>query len=308
VPDVATTTSPSPSTTTPTATDSARFLGRDVGEILSTLRTARFESARELGGISLSFKVKLAGGEKCSFKPEIRHQRQRWQGEVAAWRIARLLALDGDVPPSESRLVSRDELLRVLESDERTVAARERLVQDVPWDADGKAPGSVTSWIPDATSRALERETEWKGWLAQSRAIDESQRALATQLSRLLLFDFVIGNWDRMSGGGFLTTDHGQRLFFIDHNAAFYHPIPDEARGRLGEHFALVERFSRSLVGKLRALHAASIRAELDRDGGGLPILTDDQIADVLARRDEALHEIDGLVAAHGVAAVLPFE
>jgi len=272
------------------------------------MRTAPFESARELGGISMSFKVRLAGGTKCSFKPEIHGQRQRWQGEVAAWRVARLLGLDDDVPPSESRRVARDDLFRVLESDERTAAARERLLRDVPWDDDGTAPGSVTFWIPDATSRALERETAWKGWLAQSGTIDESERALARQISRLLLFDFVIGNWDRMSGGGFLATRDGARLFYIDHNAAFYHPMPAEAHGRLDEHFRLVERFSRSLVARVRALDAASIRRAVDEDGGGLPILSDDQIADVLERRTHALETIDALVAAHGESAVLAFE
>jgi hypothetical protein len=299
-------TSTAPSTSAPAADD--RFLNRDVSEVLATLRTAPFESARELGGISLSFKVELAGGTTCSFKPEVRGQRQRWQGEVAAWRLARLAGLAGTMPPSESRRVRRDELLGVLEHDERTTAARDRLVHDVPWDADGTAPGSVTYWIPGAAPRAIERETEWKGWLSQSGAVDASQRALAAALSNLLVFDYVIGNWDRMSGGGFLTTEDGARLWNIDHNAAFYRPMPDEARERLESHFRLVERFGRGLLARLRAFDAPSIRRALEADGGGQPILSDDQIADVLARRDALLSRVDALAAAHGEAAVLAFE
>jgi len=280
-----------------------------VPEILGALRTAKFLRARELGGISLTFRVDLEGGGRCALKPEIRGQRQKWNGEVAAWRIARLLGLDPQVPPAVSRRISRDEILRVLGGDERTAAARGKLAADAAWDERGSVAASVTHWIPNVQARPLEREVEaWRPWLRAGRAIPDDQKALAAQIADLLVFDHVIGNWDRLSGGGFLFSREGSRLYFTDHNAAFYSPMPREAAGRLQEHFALVERFSRRLTERLRTLDAAKIRTELARDGGGARILRDDQIADILTRRDEVLQKVRSLVAAHGEAEVLAFE
>jgi hypothetical protein len=68
-----------------------------------------------------------------------------------------------------------------------------------------------------------------------------------------------------------------------------------------------VQTFSRRLVARLRALDEAQLRAALADAGPFERLLTDEEIAAVLGRRDRALAYVDGLIATHGEAKVLAF-
>jgi hypothetical protein len=65
-----------------------------------------------------------------------------------------------------------------------------------------------------------------------------------------------------------------------------------------------VQKFSRGLVAALRRFDRHALSAVLESDPG---VLTDEEMASVLARREVALKHIDGLVARFGAARVLAF-
>jgi hypothetical protein len=69
-----------------------------------------------------------------------------------------------------------------------------------------------------------------------------------------------------------------------------------------------VQRFSRSLVARLRSLSEEELRLALARDHEPFEfLLSEREIAGVLYRREQALAYVDELIAAHGEAAVLVF-
>jgi hypothetical protein len=68
------------------------------------------------------------------------------------------------------------------------------------------------------------------------------------------------------------------------------------------------QKFSRSLVARLRELTEAELREAVEHDRGPFEyLLSDSEITAVMLRRDWALAYIDGLIAQHGEGAILVF-
>ena len=103
-------------------------------------------------------------------------------------------------------------------------------------------------------------EVSWTRLLTQGEVIPEGERNRAEDVSTVIAFDFLIGNWDRWHGTNTLQ-DRAGRLVFRDNNGAFYEPMP---RGRyeiILAWFQRVQRFSRSFVTHARALTLEALRA-----------------------------------------------
>ncbi len=125
----------------------------------------------------------------------------------------------------------------------------------------------------------------------------------------MTVFDLLIGNWDRFSGGNLPTDRERQRAFLRDNDRAFSTPLLEGRYQKLLEGLTSTRRFSKDVVLHLTALDEASIRNELARDPSQqtTPLLTDTQIADVLNRRSVILSYIAALIEEHGEAEVLFF-
>lgn len=109
------------------------------------------------------------------------------------------------------------------------------------------------------------------------------------QISRMKLFDLLIGNIDRNQGN--LLYDADWHLFLIDHSRAF-----TTRRSLSG--IAAVGLVDRTLWTRIDALTPADLERVLG------PWLTGDERAAVLARRDEMRKAVAGLVKAKGAAGV----
>jgi hypothetical protein len=121
----------------------------------------------------------------------------------------------------------------------------------------------------------------------------------------MCLFDALIGNGDRLSGGNLRTATNGmQRVIIRDHNLAFPVRWSDGQRGRILEELQRARRFPRALVESLRDLDAASLeRATHDEIVGEL--LDASQREALLDRRATILSYVAALIDEHGEAAVL---
>lgn len=281
------------------------FLGRSSLEILDRISQARPIGARGTSGMSLSMYVNLEGDDDAAFKPRTRFG-QRWNGEIAAYRLGRLLGLDR-IPPAVTRKV-RAPLLRNLLADEPQVLARfqeEAVIGD-----DNLVEGAFIYWIPEIHPAEVDRTEElgqWTRWLAQGATIPPDRLDLAHQLSDTIVFDYIEGNWDRWSGANVFFGPDRRTLLIMDNNAAFQTAFSARIRERLEAPLAQVERFSATLYRRLVGLGAEDIRAELAQDPAGAALLSDEQIAGVLERRDEVVARIEDLAARHGHDAVLCF-
>lgn len=290
----------------------APFLGGELSTdaILEGLADGTPRRVRQVGTTSVTLRVDLGGDLETAFKPRTRTHPRGYLAEIAAYRIASELGMD-NVPPVIGRRMPRPALEQRFESD-YVREDWEAIRQEVLWDAPGVARGAAIYWVPRmraselSTARDLERV---QSWLSQSGEVPAEHAAIARDLSTMLAFDYLIGNWDRWSGGNVSTDERGERLVVRDHNVAFLEPLRGDRYERIRRHLERVERFSRSFVQRLGELDEARIRAALaqDPESAQRAILDEAQMRGLLARRRALLSYVGALVETYGAEQVLAF-
>lgn len=272
------------------------FGGVPEDRILEAIRTGRIVGRQNVGSTSVNFHLRLAGDIDAAWKPRTSTHGETYRAEIAAYRLNRMLGLSR-VPPAVSRSVPRSALH--LAPTSPVIAERDLTVR-----------GAAIYWVPVLRDSLIDRPREierWSSWLRQGREVPADQRARAEEISTLLVFDFLTGNWDRWSGSN-VPMDAAGHLIYRDNNGAFEEPF---VLGLMQNGMAWLrraQRFSASVIARARALTDASIREEMALDGDPAhPPLTEAQRRSLLRRRDALLVYIDGLIRRHGEAAVLAF-
>jgi hypothetical protein len=285
------------------------FLGMSDELLLARVRTqpiTRFKLNH--GGSSLSFRVEFADGSRAAWKPAQTNMQTVPRKEVAAYRLNRLLGLNA-VPPAAPRAVTRDELFEHLHPD--SLAALPRIRAETLFDADGRSLGAASYWIPiikDSGFDVAPGRQQAETWLAQGDAIPMEQRAIAAQISDLIVFDFLTANPDRYSGGNMKISPDGAQLYFMDNTMSFFLEMDGKDRAR--QALIRTQRFSRALYRSLDRIDVGTLQQILtlgDDAGHAAEILTEPEIRAVVARRDLVHHYIEGLIAQYGAKNVLVF-
>lgn len=241
------------------------------------------------GGSTLTFKLKLKGENIGAFKPYQTRKQSNYRAEIAAWRLCELLECDFSVPwnrPIRIEHAVFDKLFSRSKSKKKQQYRAE--LRDIIWTkSDGKTYvyGTMKDWVPDFTRFPIEYTSFWKPWLSQNQYISEYKpleealrplkrnkntqkllpvilsqskgltvKALAAQVSEILVFDYLIGNWDRFSGVGSWWGVNCQykdgRIISIDNGASF----PKYSNDKVYERFMMTERFSSHFIQNLREL------------------------------------------------------
>lgn len=253
-------------------------------------------AVKSIGHTSLVFKVKLTTGKKAAFKPASRRGPVRYKGEIAARRLALALELP-NVPPA---------LFRTFEAAGFAAATggSEMLVKD------GVVKGALIPWIDGLEFLALERAPlshQWKTWLKLGASIPADRRELLRQLSTLVVFDFVTGNWDRYSGGNVGIDKATGTVLYIDNDGAFFEEPPQAALDKNKKLLEGVDLFSRRFVTTLRGLSDDALALAFGEESPGVALLSPKALAGVAQRRRGALSVIDAKVQSHGEEATLAF-
>ena len=295
---------------TAVAQDSGRFASSETtfASIISALYGAHEDNFRPIGTTSISFQLQLEGPIDAAFRPESRVQPRGWLYEIAAYNVSQLLDLD-NVPPAVATIVDRSRLRRRV--DPAWEGNPDDLLAELVWTSNG-VRGAATYWVPN-----LQRTTDldspagilrWSAWLEPGAEIPEESLELARDLSNMALFDFLIANVDRMSGGNLRTVTNAgvRRVIIRDHNLAFVSRPSDAQIDRLLAELRRVQCFSRLTYARLLGLNEVAIRAALVDEIAGT-LLDDAQIGAMLDRREALLSYIAALVEAHGERAVLSF-
>ncbi len=302
----------SPTAHAPTAAHprGGHFLGLDDDAIIARICEAPFERMeRNRGGSTVSFRVRLEGGQKALFKPQQQASVANFRAELAAYRMSRLLGLDR-VPPACGRAIAREVLQRAADGSGDN-AFSQRVMTEL-LGRNGLVPGAVLFWVPGQLEPVPGVE-RYAALLDLAQPLAPEDTALAADLSALLVFDFLNDNVDRWSGGNILrqrpaSGDAPGPMLFMDNGASFsainqgLGARPEEQSRRL----QAMGRFSRSLVAKVRALTAEEIRRAMADDPLGA-CLSDAQIAAVLTRRDRLVARVDEAIRGASEAEVLVF-
>lgn len=256
----------------------------------SAYATAHPSGGKAIGHTSVVFKLKLEGGLVAAWKPDSRRGRDRYRGEVAAYRLAVALGLS-NVPEALLRSFSKTEMRRALSAE-----ALELFEAEAVTDARGLVPGALMPWIEGLTFPPLEAEPElsrWKKALAQASDETDERRALYADLSTLIVFDTVSGNWDRWSGANIGKDPIRGRLLFVDNDGAFYGAPPPDGLARQRRLLAGTKRFSKRFVTALRAFDANRLESVFGVDEAGKPLLSPRAVEGVRARLREVLVAIE---------------
>jgi hypothetical protein len=272
------------------------FNGLPEEQILEQLRAGRVLSRRPVGSTSVNYACDLAGEIDMAFKPRSATHGEAYLSEIAAFRLNRMLGLSR-VPPACSRVMPRGSLR--LPASSPVVAER-----------DGSVRGAAIYWCPVLRDSRIDQERARARWTDQLRnrgRLSDADRPRAEEISTLIAFDVLTGNWDRWSGSN-VPMDASGHLIYLDNNGGFSEPFGERMMAGVLRHLRPVQRFSRALIERARALTEGSIRAEMALDGDAAhPPLNPTQIASLLRRRDALVAHVDELVRRQGAEATLCF-
>ncbi len=279
--------------------------------LLAPLRIGAISSVKfNRGGSSISLRVDFDNGSRAAFKPEQINTQTVPRREVAAYRVNRMLGL-ATVAPAIGRTFSAANLLAKLREDSLVFAPRIREEMITRGD---RVLGELSWWIPEIKIARIGRYEidsndgviTWTRYLTIGTPIPQDERHLLEQLSRLVLFDFIIDNVDRWSGRNVFVSPNGRRLYSMDNTLSFR--IKPTGSTRTRAYLYKVQRVSRSLVSAIEGLTRERVVAELTRNRGSFgELLTTDEITAMLGRRDFVLDYISQLISDHSRSAVMVF-
>jgi hypothetical protein len=291
----------------------ATAYGASDEQLLAPLRGSAVVGCKaNRGGTSLSLRLDFASGGRAAFKPEQIFPQSQPRREIAAYVVDRMLGI-GHVPPATAIAVPMDQLV-----DSIAPAIRGALTARLQAEARprrGVLRGVASWWIPEIKVAMIGKlpidSTDgivtWKRYLAAGATRPPEIAEFVAQISDMVLFDFLIDNTDRWSGGNARTSPDGRILYFMDNTLSFTRN--KEAHERTGTYLRRVQVFSRRLVDKVRSFTRDDLMAALSAmdDGGMGPLLTEVEIDAVMERRTLAVRYLDELLAAHGADQVLAF-
>ncbi|MCS6914460.1 MAG: hypothetical protein RMK29_07005 [Myxococcales bacterium] len=236
-----------------------RFLGGAEADddVLARLCSLPLRSIGPLGGgASITLKAVFVDGSQAAVKPDQLHV-TRYYAEVAAYRVARALGIDR-VAPSCVRYFPRE----VLMHPGMPRSLLERMQAELRVDDEGLVAAAVIQWIPNLRSLRLEKKTWWQPLLRRGAPWprDPDQRRRLLEISTMLLYDFIIGNDDRWSGGNTHVT--GDRMVYLDQGAAFGRDSK-RRRAYVFSRLRQSERFERKVAEALWDLDVVGLQREL---------------------------------------------
>jgi hypothetical protein len=293
------------------AGQAAMFPGTSLNpeQILSALSQSELRALRPVGSTSTVFRAQLDAPFRAAFKAATQQRPLGAVAEVAAYRLARCLGLD-NVPPAVLRRVPTRTLRQELEAEfaQQWPSIAPRLLVS----RDGHVEGAAIYWIEGLRGLDLVNP-EWRASaqrvLRLSEPLSDPPPPLASGLSSMQAFDYLIGNWDRWSGSNVKGDATGQILYVRDQDAAFAGRLREGLQRRLLEPVLASERFSRRFVERLRMLTRSSYERELAADAlfAERHRLEERSLAGVFERRAALLSHVTALIAAHGEDRVLAF-
>ena len=271
---------------------------------LAPYASAKPKGAKSIGHTSVVFRVDFDPPMRAAYKPESKRGHKRYRGEVAAFRYGRLLGLP-NVPPAGIRVFKREELGAAARVDGRASA----LFDDEVIDEKGRVHGALMPWIDKLEFTPVESPAEkarWQKWLKNGGDVADVDKSQAAQISTLVVFDCLTGNWDRWSGANVGIDRATGTLLFVDNDAAFFDPIPPAFQPQLAL-LKTVDRFSRALVSRLRMLDALVLADAFADEEPGTPLLPARVVSAADQRRKDVLAIIDEKIKSLGEGSVLYF-
>jgi hypothetical protein len=247
---------------------------------------------------TLVFHLDLGDGLEVAFKPDRVGENHWWRHEVAGYRLARVLGIQGRVPPA----ISRSFPVTAFRGFDRganfivTGHGANRAVE-----------GAVLFWMPVLARTHLEEPAsrrEWTPWLQPPRPIPPEHSRRAEQLGTLVVFDYLQANFDRFNSANIRQDEAGDLVLRDNNRGWFLENLLRLNRGGIEDRI----RMSEALYARVREATPEALRRELARDphenpGGLFP----PQYVAYGQRQRALVARVEALIARYGRASVLPW-
>lgn len=242
------------------------------------------------GGSTLTFKCKLNGVKVGAIKPEQSRKQSNYRSEIAAWRLCELLECAFQIPWNRPVRIEHSVFEKLYgRSQSSSKKSYRSNFEDLTWrKEEGKTwvYATLKDWVSDFTLFPIEFVDLWKPWLdekswtrtdypelAQALApigkkknvskylpkiLEQSPMLktedLASQISDVIVFDYLTENWDRFSTSlsywGVNCQFKDNHIVSIDNGASF----PNYTNEAVLKRFKMVRRFNRKMIENLRNL------------------------------------------------------
>ena len=226
------------------------------------------------------------------FKPEQKLSRLvPPRHEIAAYIIAGLLGIK-NVPRDSFQSFKAKDFFALANKDYKMKNFMDQRGKELDV-IQGNLQGSIQVFVPNLVypkidGLGLDKKPGIKKWMPYLKAkskIPVDKVYLIQQMSNMIIFDFVIGNQDRWSGGNLVAKRNGNQLdlVFIDHAMSF--GTTKEGHGIAKDTFLELQYFSRSLLGKLKSLTQTQLDTALEKYRGSYEFLVDKRRREALLSR-----------------------
>lgn len=234
------------------------------------------------GGSTLSFLITYKDGRKGIFKCEQEKSSvTKPSYEIAAYVVSELIGL-GKVPYTWYQDFDQSSFLDLAKQSSVTKNLLSKRGHELRV-SDDKLKGAVLTYIPQLHYPKLDSSgidsksgrAKWRHYLKAATPIPSDKRDLLKQISDTIVFDFVIGNQDRWSGGNILATKKGEKynLVLIDNAMSFGQT--KEGHGVAKKSFLELQSFSKSLIDSLKRLSQSKLDSALAKHRGAYDVLVD---------------------------------
>jgi hypothetical protein len=258
------------------------------------------EIVRNQGGATITLRVRFADGARAAFKPEQTHSASNHRAEIAAYHLDRVLGF-GRTAPVVGRSLRASTLRAWLEHTAADARWLERFEREVVV-RDGWVHGALIAWH----SKRLVSAEPARGWTRALLDADAGSLppARALEWSDMVVFDYLLDNTDRWSGGNVLALGEGGPLVFLDNAAGLQRGgLAEPSKSPLGA----VCRFRHSTFESLRQA-SGKLAERLSRSLAGdplAPVVPDRRLRAIDQRLEQLLAHGERCIAEHGRDAVL---
>lgn len=291
------------------------------------------------GGSSLVYKFLKDKETVAAFKPFQKRYQSNYRAEVAAYRLCPMIKCGFDVPVNIPVYFDFDDFSRLYARHSKNPQKEfKEIIPTRRSDGSYVVEGTRKDWVPDFADFPIEFSDIWTPWLnpgvsreaLKTQAVTllpEFERrhvsgqklvsrlephlkgltlyALARQISNLIVFDFLINNWDRFSGSAKLygvncQISHG-RFMSIDNGASFSPSPKEKPEKTLHE----ITRFSRLTYEAIKNLDAQDMYAYLFPNPSQFERAKFEMFQ---AQRKKYLEYVESCIAANGESETFFFE